>query len=141
MFDELEIYSKNDHFFFSPDQNLEKVCNAPKDSSGVYIVYALANDKVELIYIGSSGKIINDGTIKHRLGGLFDRIVNGKQFEYPRRISWPSIMEEENIEALDIYWYVTFNNEVTDIPTFVESLIMQKFFDIHECLPRWNKEY
>jgi len=31
MFQEPKNYTDNDHFFFAADQDLEKVCNAPKD--------------------------------------------------------------------------------------------------------------
>ena len=141
MFDELENYEINGHFFFNSDDSLTDVCNASKDKSGVYIIYALAQGKVDLIYIGSSGKMQNTGTIKHRKGGLYDRIVNGKQFEKPRKNSWPEKMKEQQIEALDIYWYVTFTNKVKEIPAYIEALLIQKFFDIHGCLPRWNKEF
>lgn len=141
MFDELNEYSNNDHFFFRSSDDLGEVCNAPKNISGVYIIYALANGKVKLIYIGCSGKMQNDGTIKQRKGGLYDRIVNGKQFEEIRRKSWPRKMNEEQIEALDIYWYETFNTEINDIPSYVEALLIQKHFEMFGTLPRWNKEY
>ena len=95
MFDELSEYKTNDHFFFKGDDSLDKVCNAPKDGSGVYLIYALAHGRIELIYIGSSGKMQNDGKLKQRNGGLYDRIVNGEQFEQIRKISWPKKMKEE----------------------------------------------
>ena len=56
MFDELDKYKSNGHFFFSADDELSTVCNAPKNGVGIYIVYALKGGKIELIYIGSSGK-------------------------------------------------------------------------------------
>lgn len=141
MFDELSKYQVNDHFFFSTDDKLENTCNAPKTSAGVYTVFALANGRIELIYIGSSGKLMNDGSIKVRTGGIYDRIVNGKQFDDRRKVSWPIRMSEEGIEALDIYWYETFNNEAEDIPSFVEALLVQVHFEQFGKLPRWNKEF
>ena len=104
MFDELNKYSHNDHFFFKPTDNLGQVCNAPTDKSGVYIIYALKGGRIELIYIGRSGEIKSDGSLfirKAGLGGLKDRLVNGKQFGEPRRNSWKSQMATEKIEALD----------------------------------------
>lgn len=65
--------------------------NAPTDKSGVYIEYTLKGGKIELNYIGRSGKIEKDGSMfirKAGLGGIKDRIVNGHQFgKTPRRIS------------------------------------------------------
>ena len=55
MFDGLNKY-KSDHFFLNLNDNLMLVCNAPTDKSGVYIVYALAKGKIDLIYVGRSGK-------------------------------------------------------------------------------------
>ena len=141
MFDELHKYETNNHFFFKSDDSLEKVCNAPKNGSGVYLIYALAHGKIELVYIDSSGKMQKSGNLKHRKGGLFDRIVNGKQFDQKRRISWPEKMKKEQIEALDIYWFVTFNNEIKDIPAYTEAILIQKHFDLYETLPRWNEEF
>lgn len=143
MFDELNKYSHNDHFFFKPTDNLGQVCNAPTDKSGVYIIYALKGGRIELIYIGRSGEIKSDGSLfirKAGLGGLKDRLVNGKQFGEPRRNSWKSQMATEKIEALDIYWYVTHNNKFVDCPRILENKLLQKHFDIYGKLPRWNNE-
>ena len=141
MFDELTKYKNNNHFFFTAKEELENVCNAPKDKSGVYLVYELKNGRIELVYIGSSGKIQNNGTIKHRTGGLYDRIVNGHQFgKVPRKKSWKLKLINEKIDALDIYWYVTVDSENMDIPVFIEATIIQRFFEFNGRLPRWNKE-
>ena len=141
MFDELRTYSRNDHFFFAPEESLGNACNAPKNGSGIYIVNALSKGRIEIVYVGSSGKIQSDGSLKQRNGGLYDRIVNGKQFDGPRRKTWPLIMHEEQIEALDIYWYETFNESIQHIPGFVEGLVLQRYFEVYGNIPRWNKEY
>ena len=141
MFDELNPYRKNGHFFFAPDQSLGEVCNAPKDGSGVYVINALSRGRIEIVYIGSSGKLATDGSLKQRKGGLYDRIVNGKQFDAPRRNSWPTVMQRDKIDALDIYWYGTFNKSIQHIPGYVEGLLLQKYYEIYGSLPRWNQEY
>ncbi len=143
MFDELNKYDYNDHFFFSPSDNLGQVCNAPTDKSGLYIIYALKNGRVELIYIGRSGEVKSDGSLfirKAGLGGLKDRLVNGKQFGSPRRNSWKGQMLTEKIEALDIYWYVTHNDKFIDCPRILENKQLQKHYNIYGRLPRWNNE-
>lgn len=144
MFDELEKYTHKNHFFFRPTDNLGQVCNAPTDKSGVYVIYALKGGRIELIYIGRSGEVKPDGTLfirKAGLGGLKDRIVNGKQFGEPRRNSWKRQMLLEKIEALDIYWYVTHSKSFTDCPKKLESIIIQRHFDIYGRLPKWNNEF
>ena len=144
MFDELTKYKHNDHFFFKSTDNLKEECNAPTDKSGVYVVYALKNGRIELIYIGRSGKIEADRTMfvrKAGLGGIKDRIVNGHQFgKTPRRHAWPNQMKFEKIEALDVYWYVTHNNQYQDCPRELEKRLLKKHLEIYGTLPRWNKE-
>ena len=134
-------YKNADHFFFKPEDSLSQSCNAPKKGSGIYLVFIAETEAKELIYIGRSGCVQNDGKIKHRKGGLNDRIVNGKQFDKPRRTSWPSKMKEENIKELEICWYETFNYKVKDIPAYVEAKLLQRFFEINGRLPNWNKEF
>ena len=144
MFDELSKYDHSDHFFFSPADNLGQVCNAPTDKSGLYIIYALKNGRIELIYIGRSGEVKSDGSLfirKAGLGGLKDRLVNGKQFGSPRRNSWKAQMLAEKIEAIDVYWYVTHNDKFVDCPRVLENKLLQKHFDIYGQLPRWNNEF
>ena len=143
MFDELNKYKSTNHFFFRPVDSLGQVCNAPTDKSGVYIVYALKDGRIELIYIGCSGKIESDGKLfirKAGLGGLKDRLVNGKQFGGPRRNSWKTKMIEERIEALDIYWYVTHDKVFIDCPRILENKLLQRHLDTLGRLPRWNNE-
>lgn len=143
MFDELSKYKQNDHFFFKPVDNLGQVCNAPTDKSGVYIIYALKGGRIELIYIGRSGEVKSDGSLfirKAGLGGLKDRLVNGKQFGAARRNSWKTQMLAENIEGLDIYWYATHSDQFIDCPKKLENKLLQKHFDIYGRLPKWNNE-
>ncbi len=143
MFDELNKYKHTDHFFFTPTGNLHDVCNAPNDKSGVYIIYALKGGRVDLVYIGRSGEVRQDGTLfirKEGLGGLKDTIVNGKQFGEPRRNSWKTIMNYEKIEALDIYWYATHGDNYIDCPKIVESKLLKRHLDIYERAPKWNNE-
>lgn len=55
--------------------------------------------------------------------------------------SWKSKMIAENIEALDIYWYETFDKKNHDIPSTIEGILIQRFYDIYGVLPKWNKEF
>lgn len=143
MFDELERYKETNHFFFRGIDSLGEVCNAPNDKGGVYVIYALRRGKMELIYIGRSGELKQDGQLfirKAGLGGLKDRLVNGKQFGMPRRNSWKVQMLADQIEALDIYWYVTHCDDFVDCPKVIENKLLQKFYDVYGRLPKWNNE-
>ena len=143
MFDELEKYKQKDHFFFmGEEEEIYSVCNAPRAESGVYIVYALQGGGIELVYIGSSGKVNNKGKIRHQLGGLYDEIVGLHMFaKETRKKTLGQKLKAEKIEALDVYWYVTLDSENMDIPLFVKATIMQRFYEMSGRLPRWNKEF
>lgn len=141
MFNELETYKSNDHFFFTSTEELSNVCNAPKDGAGIYLVYSLKQGRIELIYIGSSGKVLQDGRLDIDQGGIYDNIVNGNQFEDKQKRCWKTAMILDEIEALDIYWYETIDKTHFDIPSFVKGTIIQRYFELFSKLPKWNTEY
>lgn len=139
MYKELEKFTVKGNFTFTQEDGLETVCNATETGSGVFVVYAVANDIKELIMVGSTGTVQNDGTLKSKNGGLYDKIVNGHQFaKTGRKYSWPAQMKKENINALEVFWFETFNEAVKAIPTTVEGQILQNFLDENGKLPRWN---
>jgi hypothetical protein len=89
--------------------------------------------------VGSTGTVQNDGTLKSKNGGLYDKIVNGHQFaKTGRKYSWPVQMKKESIDRLEVYWYDTFNDKNKIIPTFIEGQILQNFLKENNKLPRWN---
>lgn len=139
MYKELKKFKTQKSFSLTIDNNLEEVCNAPETASGVFLVYAIDGEAKELIMVASTGTIQNDGTLKSKNGGLFDKIVNGQQFaKTGRKYSWPTQMKLESIERLEVYWYETFNQKNKIIPTFVEGQILQNYLDQTGRLPRWN---
>lgn len=78
---------------------------------------------------------------KAGLGGMKDTIVNGHQFgEVLRKISCPVKMMSENIEALDVYWYVTHEGSNNDCPAVLESTLLNTHVDIYGRLPAWNDD-
>jgi hypothetical protein len=137
-------YSDSGHFNFSPHESLSKVCNAPSDKSGVYLIYEKTKSEINLIYVGSSGRKNIDGTIFIRnagLGGIKDRLVNGKTSgKIPRRVAWPNQMREEGVESLSIHWYVTHGDDYSDCPRVVEKYLLAKHLENFAALPRWNKK-
>ncbi len=136
MFDETKKYKITDHFFLKSDGNLECACNAPKSTNGVFIVYQLKHGRIDLVLIGSSGKIQKNGLI-NKTDSLYNSIVKDTQLG----ISWIRKIKDEDIDGLDIYWYETFNQKIKDIPSFVQASLLQKYFEIYVRLPDWNKEF
>jgi len=140
MYKELKKFKTKNQFTFTPEDSLETVCNASETGSGIFLVYDVKSEEdKELIMVGSTGTVQNDGTLKSKNGGLFDKIVNGHQFaKTGRKYSWPAQMKIENIERLEVYWYETFNAKTKIIPTFIEGQILQNFLTENDKLPRWN---
>jgi hypothetical protein len=140
MLEELEKYKVKGRFEFKISDSLSQVCNAPRNSSGIYLVYADVVNKARLIYIGISGREGEDGEIVHRQDGLGGRIVNGKQFGKNRRISWPLKMKHDGIRTLKIKWYVTHGTLDQDFPRPIERLSLQTILLENGSLPSWNNE-
>ena len=139
MYKELTKFKTNNSFSFTTDDSLDQVCNASENGSGIFLVYDASNEEKQLIMVGSTGTIQNDGTLKSKNGGLYDKIVNGHQFaKTGRKYSWPAQMKLEKRDRLEIFWYETFNAKNKFIPTYVEGLILQKFLDENGVLPNWN---
>ncbi|WP_367769757.1 hypothetical protein AB3G33_11945 [Flavobacterium sp. WC2421] len=137
MYKELKKFKVSDSFTFTADDSLEQVCNA-SEGSGVFLVYAVADEK-ELIMVGSTGTVQNDGSLKIKNGGLKEKIVEGHQFaKTGRKYSWPTQMVKEDISTLEVVWYETFNENSKGIPTFVEGQVLQNFLDENGRLPKWN---
>lgn len=138
MYKELEKFKVSNSFTFTIEDSLEQACNA-SEGAGVFVVYAVEGDAKELIMVGSTGTVQNDGTLKSKNGGLYDKIVNGHQFaKTGRKYSWLAQMKLESIDALEVVWYETFNADVKAIPTAVEGQVLQNFLDANAKLPRWN---
>jgi hypothetical protein len=139
MYKELKSIKNKNQFQFDLNDNLEEVCNAPDAASGIFLVYDVSNEDKELIMVGSTGTVQNDGTLKSKNGGLYDKIVNGHQFaKTGRKYSWPAQMKKESIDKLEVYWYETFNDKNKIIPTFIEGQILQNFLTEFNKLPKWN---
>ena len=139
MYKELKKIKTSGDFQFNTTDQLETVCNAPENASGIFMVYDVKDEVKTLIMVGSSGTIQNDGSLKIKNGGLFDKIVNGHQFaKTGRKYTWPTQMQKENIDQLEVVWYETFNAKNKIIPTFLEAQMLQNFLDDNGTLPKWN---
>jgi hypothetical protein len=141
MFDETKKYKRNDHFFLRSVDDLGVSCNAPKNSNGIFIVYELVRGRINLVFIGSSGKIQNNG-LPRKTENLYSEIVNAPQLgDLPRKLAWIKKLKDDKADGLDIYWYETFNDKSKDIPSFVVALLLQRYFDMYGRLPEWNEEF
>ena len=102
MLSKLNLYKEKGIFSFKSTDSLAAVCNAPKNCSGIYLIYALVNGEKELIYIGISGRKSADGKIIHRKDDLRGRFLTGKTDGVLRKIAWPDRMIAQNLKELEI---------------------------------------
>jgi len=103
------------------------------------MIYQLRKGKIELVYIGASGTLNQKGSFSKQL--LKVRLTKGKQDGIPRQNYFEQMMRMNDIEALDIYWWVTFDENHRHIPAYVEGILLQRNFDLYGGLPPWNKEF
>ncbi len=135
MFDETEKYLNQGHFFFKKGNSLKDVSKDVPNLPGVYYIIRLARGRVDLVYIGQSGTINQKGVFKKPL--LKDGI-NIQQDGTPRQAFFDNKMITENIDGLDIYWFVTVDEHNNDLPSYVEALLMQRYYEVNGDLPIWN---
>ncbi len=138
MFDETNKYKNNGHFFFKKGDMLSVASIDVPNLPGVYYIIKLVKERVELVYIGKSGIINQNGEFKDQM--LKGRI-NNKYDGVKRQQYFDQKLQEEKIEALDIYWFVTYDEKHKDLPGYIEGLLLQRFFEVHGNLPPWNKEF
>lgn len=138
MFDQLEEYSSRGHFFFRKGSVLKEVSKEVPEKPGVYCIYALAHGHVELVYIGKSGTMGQNGEFKKQF--LNKRLTN-KQEVVTRQEFLEQKLIDEDLDGLDIYWYVTYDKKHKDLPAYVEAMLLQRHFEMYGCLPKWNKEF
>ena len=139
MLSKLNLYKEKGVFSFKSTDNLSAVCNAPKNCSGIYLIYAVIKGKRDLIYIGISGRKSANGIIIHRKDGLRGRFLTGKTDGVLRKIAWPNRMMAQNIQVLEIEWYVTYGVHNQDFPRDLEVLLLTEYQSDQSRLPIWNK--
>lgn len=144
MFLVLELFKEDSNkFSLSRSQSLKEVCNAPKDKSGVYLIYTVLNSEKTLVYIGSSGKMMQNGKLKTRKDGLWARLVKGNHnsTKNSREKVWPNLISPPKIDSIYVEWFVTFNESLKQIPLLVESKLIQEYWEKEDCLPIWNQQF
>ena len=138
MISKIEKYKNKGHFFFEKGFNLSEESITVPNLPGIYVIQRLARGKIDLVYIGKSGQIKQNGKFKDPL--LRNHFSN-KQDGIKLQKFFEEKIDNENIDALDIYWYVTFDQDHHDIPSFVEAELLQWHLDMYGVLPKWNKSF
>lgn len=138
MFDKLNAYKNKGHFFFMEGSILKEVSKDVPELPGVYYIVRLRKGHIDVVYIGKSGTMNSNGTFSEQ---LLNKQLNNEQDGIKRQQFLDQKLEEEECDAFDIYWIVTFDNKKKDLPAYVEALLFQQYFNLYGRLPEWNKEF
>ena len=134
----LNKYQTKGSFTFFKGERLSSKCGAIPNEPGVYLIYAVKNLKKDLVYIGASGKMNQDGSFK--VQKLKNRIQNMQNSTTRRQTYFENKIEELNLDSLEVKWYVTYLKEHTDLPLNIEGTLLQMHFDEYSVLPLWNNQ-
>ncbi len=135
----LSRYKDAGFFDYKSGADLKKLCRN-LNKKGVYLIYrTTAANKDELVYIGKSGTLYQNGWSKQTLQG---RIPNKVGKDETRQQFFERKFVEEKILNLKIRWYTTFDDsELFHVPSYTEALLLQKYYDEYRRLPEWNNEF
>jgi len=126
-------------FILNKDENIASVLsreNVPNEY-GIYIIYSVKDNNENIIYIGKSGTMQNNGGFKHQ--GLSGRLKAVGEKNVSRNIYFQNTIREYNLDYLKFEWIVTVNDLEVEIPALVESIFLQEYFNENKALPLLNK--
>lgn len=137
MFIILNKYKIKDKFIFDKKSNLTKLSEDVDNEPGVYLIYKNSDSMKNLVYIGKAGTF--DSKINDFKGQKLKTRIRNTRWNLPGEKSLIKKMKEQNISKLIFRWYVTVDTNVKHIPLFVESKLLQEYFEEKGKLPPWNK--
>lgn len=136
-FPELDKYVQGS-FIFKKGDNLKALCKNLPDLPGIFYVVSSKNGFEDVVYIGSSGPLPQSGDFGNQ---TLRRRIHKKHNKIKREDFFNQMIEKEQLDYLHIYWLVTIDVEISDLPTYVQGFLMQQYYNVYLQLPEWNKEY
>ena len=135
---EYKKFNKFGIFELKQDEIINTIIKEKKvpNSYGIYIIYSIKNLSKDIIYIGKSGTMINDGTFKSQ--GIAQRLTK-VQNKLQRKIYFQNILNEYKFDKLEFLWITTYDEEYQEIPSFSEAKMIQAYFNQYKKLPLLNK--
>jgi hypothetical protein len=134
----LNKYQSNGTFVFKKGEKLSSKCNDIPNQPGVYLIYAIKKEKIDLVYIGASGKMNQDGSFK--IQKLKNRIQNMQNSTTRRETFFENKIAELNLDGIKVDWYVTYGDVHRDLPLNIEGTLLQIYYDKNGVLPLWNNQ-
>lgn len=126
-------------FHLRKGDNISQVMNQANvaDKSGVYIISAIQSTKKKIIYVGKAGSMNTDGTMKSQ--GIRGRLKNVGTDNISRNIIFQQVIQENNYDMLEILWIITFDEFHKDLPAYIETKLLQAYYERTGHLPNMNK--
>lgn len=109
--------------------------NQVPEIPAVYLIYAVRRRRSELLYIGKSGTVRTNGTLKGQGLATRLRMKQGKKW---RAEFYTEEMRRLRLSALEFRWWGTFDRTMRILPAWSEAELFQTYFDDHQRLPPWN---
>lgn len=141
LFKEFDIkFKSNGSFYLLPTDSINLAVrreNIPQ-KYGIYVYFGCKGSENELIYIGKSGTLNQNGTFKNQ---KLPKRLTMKQDGMYREEFFKLIMAENNYDKLIFKWWITFDDQNKLLPGFVEGQLIQAYFEEFGCLPKYNKTF
>ncbi len=106
MFDEVKKYKNNGHFFFKKGADLKQVSKDVPDLPGVYCIVRLSNGRIEIVYIGKSGTMQQNGHLKDQ--GLHERLH--QHLPSVSMFDFQSMITRTMAQSCSFLWYILFGH-------------------------------
>lgn len=137
--DEFKIrFAQNGSFELRPGESIKDAVRRHDvpDGYGAYFITSIHGAKKEVVYIGRSGTLQQDGTFKKQ--ALRRRLTMKQEGEY-RETFFVRKMEEMKLDCLRFNWFVTHTKNTMVLPALAEAELIQAFWEDQGVLPLWNK--
>jgi hypothetical protein len=127
----------HDEFQLFPRQSINDVVAHKNVSTGygVYIISGCCETEQNIIYIGKSGTIRQDGKTKTQ--GIRKRLTMKQSGSY-RRMFFQNVISELNLDCLHIEWFVTWSSNARTPPFLAEAELLAAYLTTYDRLPVFN---
>ena len=137
-FDDLKKYKNCGYFQFRIGDSPYHQSKDVPDLLGIYTFEKKTNESSEVVYIGKSGTLNQNGSFKNQ---FLKKRLNNKLIGIKRQQFFDQKLEDELFDTLIIHWFVTFDDNQQDLPSYIEAKLIQEYFEKYKCLPSWNNNF
>lgn len=132
-------FSEHGEFILLPDESIKKVVvrEGVSVGYGVYIISACHPERREIVYVGKSGTLLQNGIFKRQ--GIRKRLTMKQDKKIYREAFFINYIRENSLEGLHIEWFVTYTGNVHVLPLLAEAQLLAAYFTEFKYLPLLNR--